>query len=98
MNSWSLEASCTGNSPCHTNDLNYLDIAQKVQCHRRSQSLPPKLGLNLKFPAYGSMIKQNFVNSYQVTYKFHSGLGGDINIHEIMAEPKLCYRLPIQLL
>ncbi|XP_022125938.2 inositol polyphosphate-4-phosphatase type I A [Pieris rapae] len=98
INGWSLEASCTGNSPCHTNDRNCLDLPQKIQCHRRSQSLPPRLGLKLKFPAYGSMIKQNFVNSHQVTYKFHSGLGGDINVHEIMAEPKLCYQLPIQLL
>ncbi|CAK1554649.1 unnamed protein product [Leptosia nina] len=98
MNGWSLEPSCTGNSPCHTNDRNCLDIPQKIQCHRRSQSLPPRLGLKLKFPAYGSMIKQNFVNSHQVTYKFHSGLGGDINVHEIMAEPKLCYQLPIELL
>ncbi|CAF4748615.1 unnamed protein product [Pieris macdunnoughi] len=29
INGWSLEASCTGNSPCHTNDRNCLDIPQK---------------------------------------------------------------------
>ncbi|XP_045510028.1 inositol polyphosphate-4-phosphatase type I A [Colias croceus] len=98
VNGWSLEPSCTGNSPCHTNDRNCLDNPQKIQCHRRSQSLPPRLGLKLKFPSYGSMLKQNFVNSHHMTYKFHSGLGGDINVHEIMAEPKLCYQLPMQLL
>ncbi|XP_050683814.1 inositol polyphosphate-4-phosphatase type I A-like [Leptidea sinapis] len=98
MNGWSLEPACTGNSPCHTNDKNCLEIPQKVQCHRRSQSLPPRLGLKLKFPSYGSLLKQNFVNSHQVTYRFHSGLGGDINVHEIMAESKLCYQIPLHLL
>ncbi|KAL4717549.1 hypothetical protein ACJJTC_000698 [Scirpophaga incertulas] len=98
INGWSLEPSYIGTSPCHTNDRNSIDIPQKVLCHRRSQSLPPRLGLKLKFPSYGSVLKQNFVNSHQVTYRFHSGLGGDITVHEIMAEPKLCYHLPMQLL
>lgn len=98
INGWSLEPSYIGTSPSHTNDRNCIDIPQKVLCHRRSQSLPPRLGLKLKFPSYGSLLKQNFVNSYQVTYRFHSGLGGDITVHEIMAEPKLCYMMPIQLL
>ncbi|XP_075990875.1 inositol polyphosphate-4-phosphatase type I A [Anticarsia gemmatalis] len=98
INGWSLEPSYIGTSPSHTNDRNSIDIPQKVLCHRRSQSLPPRLGLKLKFPSYGSLLKQNFVNSHQVTYRFHSGLGGDITVHEIMAEPKLCYLMPIQLL
>ncbi|CAH0577895.1 unnamed protein product [Chrysodeixis includens] len=98
INGWSLEPSYIGTSPSHTNDRNCIDIPQKVLCHRRSQSLPPRLGLKLKFPSYGSLLKQNFVNSHQVTYRFHSGLGGDITVHEIMAEPKLCYAMPIQLL
>ncbi|KAL0902147.1 hypothetical protein ABMA27_000089 [Loxostege sticticalis] len=98
INGWSLEPSYIGTSPSHTNDRNSIDIPQKVLCHRRSQSLPPRLGLKLKFPSYGSLLKQNFVNSHQVTYRFHSGLGGDITVHEIMAEPKLCYQMPMQLL
>lgn len=98
INGWSLEPSYIGTSPSHTNDRNSIDIPQKVLCHRRSQSLPPRLGLKLKFPSYGSLLKQNFVNSHQVTYRFHSGLGGDITVHEIMAESKLCYAMPIQLL
>ncbi|KAM3968505.1 inositol polyphosphate-4-phosphatase type I A [Aphomia sociella] len=98
INGWSLEPSYIGTSPSHTNDKNCIDIPQKVLCHRRSQSLPPRLGLKLKFPSYGSLLKQNFVNSHQVTYRFHSGLGGDITVHEIMAEPKLCYQMPMQLL
>ncbi|RVE52200.1 hypothetical protein evm_003119 [Chilo suppressalis] len=98
INGWSLEPSYIGTSPSHTNDRNSIDIPQKVLYHRRSQSLPPRLGLKLKFPSYGSLLKQNFVNSHQVTYRFHSGLGGDITVHEIMAEPKLCYQMPMQLL
>ncbi|CAH1647474.1 unnamed protein product [Spodoptera littoralis] len=98
INGWSLEPSYIGTSPSHTNDRNSIDIPHKVLCHRRSQSLPPRLGLKLKFPSYGNLLKQNFVNSHQVTYRFHSGLGGDITVHEIMAEPKLCFTMPIQLL
>ncbi|XP_023937992.2 inositol polyphosphate-4-phosphatase type I A [Bicyclus anynana] len=99
INGWSLEPSYIGTSPSHTNDKNCIDIPQKIlKSHRRSQSLPPRLGLKLKFPSYGNLLKQNFVNSHQVTYRFHSGLGGDITVHEIMAEPKLCYQIPMQLL
>uniref|UniRef100_A0A0K2UL75 Type I inositol3,4bisphosphate 4phosphatase-like [Bombus impatiens] n=1 Tax=Lepeophtheirus salmonis TaxID=72036 RepID=A0A0K2UL75_LEPSM len=32
------------------------------------------------------------------TYRFHSGLGGDISVQEIMAESKLCFSFPQQLL
>ncbi|XP_050360803.1 inositol polyphosphate-4-phosphatase type I A [Nymphalis io] len=98
MNGWSLEPSYIGTSPSHADDRNCIDVPQKVLCHRRSQSLPPRLGLKLKFPSYGNLLKQNFVNSHQVTYKFHSGLGGDITVHEIMAEPKVCYQMPMQVL
>ncbi|KAG6444647.1 hypothetical protein O3G_MSEX003496 [Manduca sexta] len=96
INGWSLEPSYIGTSPIH--NTTSIDLQQKVLCHRRSQSLPPRLGVKLKFPSYSSLIKQNFVNSFQVTYRFHSGLGGDITVHEVMAEPKICYTLPAQLL
>ncbi|XP_068617710.1 inositol polyphosphate-4-phosphatase type I A [Battus philenor] len=98
IHGWSLEPSCIGTSPNHTNEKNCIDLNQKVMCHRRSQSLPPRLGLKLKFPSYSNLLKQNFVNSHQATYRFHSGLGADITVHEIMAEPKLCFQLPVQLL
>ncbi|KPJ09092.1 Type I inositol-3,4-bisphosphate 4-phosphatase [Papilio machaon] len=98
IHGWSLEPSYIGTSPSHSNEKNCIDIPQKVMCHRRSQSLPPRLGLKLKFPSYSNLLKRNFVNSHQVTYRFHSGLGGDITVHEIMAEPKLCYQVPVQLL
>ncbi|CAK1588461.1 unnamed protein product [Parnassius mnemosyne] len=98
IHGWSLEPSYIGTSPNHSNEKNSVDIPQKVLCHRRSQSLPPRLGLKLKYPSYGSVLKQNFVNSHQVTFRFHSGLGGDITVHDIMAEPKLCFQMPVQLL
>ncbi|XP_063633160.1 type II inositol 3,4-bisphosphate 4-phosphatase [Cydia splendana] len=94
VNGWSLEPSYIG-SPIHTDKT--VDI-HRIQCHRRAHSLPPRLGLKLKFPSYGNVLKQNFVNSHQVTYRFHSGLGGDITVHEVMAEAKICFQLPAELL
>lgn len=75
-----------------------MDIPQKMLCHKRSHSLPPRLGVKLKLPVHGTIIKCNFANIWQESYRFHSGLGGDIAVHEIMAESKLCFSLPIQLL
>jgi inositol polyphosphate-4-phosphatase len=39
-----------------------------------------------------------FGNATVQTYRFHSGLGGDISVHEVMAESKLCFQFPQQLL
>ncbi|XP_034942251.1 inositol polyphosphate-4-phosphatase type I A isoform X2 [Chelonus insularis] len=99
INVWSLEADDKGNStestpsrnipPNNTNNSNY--------CHRRSQSLPPKLGTKIKLPHQGQL-KLLFANPFLQTYRFHSGLGGDICVHEIMAESKLCFQFPQQLL
>ncbi|KAK6627289.1 hypothetical protein RUM44_009766 [Polyplax serrata] len=65
--------------------------------HRRSQSLPPRLSTNMKFPRQGPLTVL-FANPTFHTYRFHSGLGGDISVHEIMAESKLCFLFPQQLL
>ncbi len=65
--------------------------------HRRTQSLPPKLGCKLKIPLQNNF-SLFFSNPYMATYRFHSGLGGDIFLHEVMAESKLCYSFPQQLL
>uniref|UniRef100_A0A146L0V0 Type II inositol 3,4-bisphosphate 4-phosphatase n=1 Tax=Lygus hesperus TaxID=30085 RepID=A0A146L0V0_LYGHE len=67
-----------------------------VYCHRRSQSLPPRLGCKLKLPRQGEF-KHIFGNPAVHTYRFHSGLGGDISVHEIMAESMLCFTFPQQL-
>ncbi|XP_024083803.1 type I inositol 3,4-bisphosphate 4-phosphatase isoform X2 [Cimex lectularius] len=69
----------------------------KVCCHRRSQSLPPRLGCKLKLPRQGDF-KSWFGNANIHTYRFHSGLGGDICVQEVMAESTLCFLFPQQLL
>ncbi|XP_035786576.1 inositol polyphosphate-4-phosphatase type I A-like isoform X1 [Anopheles albimanus] len=69
----------------------------EVYGHRRSQSLPPKLGIKLFIPP-PSKIGLVFTNPSLHTYRLHSGLGGDISVLEIMLESQLCYLLPQQLL
>ncbi|XP_012140220.1 inositol polyphosphate-4-phosphatase type I A isoform X2 [Megachile rotundata] len=98
INAWNLEAEDRGNStestpskepPSGTN--------QQLLSHRRSQSLPPRLGTKIKLPHQGQL-KLLFANPYIQTYRFHSGLGGDICVHEIMAESKLSFQFPQHLL
>ncbi|XP_058064443.1 inositol polyphosphate-4-phosphatase type I A [Anopheles bellator] len=69
----------------------------EVHGHRRSQSLPPKLGIKLFIPP-PSKIALVFTNPSMHTYRLHSGLGGDISVLEVMLESQLCYLLPQQLL
>lgn len=65
--------------------------------HRRSQSLPPKLGVKLFVPAQ-YQLSLLFANPSIYTYRFQSGLGGDISVHELMLESQLCFLVPQQLL
>lgn len=67
------------------------------QGHRRTQSLPPRLMLDLGRPSQG-WIGTYFVNSVFRTYRFHSGLGGDIVVHESMLETRLSKVVPAALL
>ena len=39
-----------------------------------------------------------FTNCVLRTFRFHSGLGGDIAVQELMAESRLTFALPQQLL
>ncbi|XP_021932968.1 type I inositol 3,4-bisphosphate 4-phosphatase isoform X2 [Zootermopsis nevadensis] len=95
---WNLEPEDKGGStestPCRS--VPEHDIAV-VYSHRRSQSLPPRLGTKLKLPHQGQLCVL-FANPHVHTYRFHSGLGGDIYVHEVMAESKLCFLFPQQLL
>nr|XP_029711421.1 type II inositol 3,4-bisphosphate 4-phosphatase isoform X2 [Aedes albopictus] len=70
---------------------------QQAIGHRRSQSLPPKLGVKLFIPP-PSKVALVFTNPNIHTYRLHSGLGGDISVQEIMLESQLCYIIPQQLL
>ncbi|XP_070506535.1 inositol polyphosphate-4-phosphatase type I A isoform X2 [Chironomus tepperi] len=66
--------------------------------HRRSQSLPPKLGVKLFIPNH-MKLPLLFTNPCIRTYRAHSGLaGGDISVHEFMLESMLCFIIPQQLL
>ncbi|KAJ1524750.1 hypothetical protein ONE63_009629 [Megalurothrips usitatus] len=65
--------------------------------HRRSHSLPPRLGCRLKLPPHVH-ISQLFANPFIQTYRFHSGLCGDIFVAELISESKLCFSFPCQLL
>lgn len=89
----SVDASHTPNNatPIHQ------PCAPPVACHRRTQSLPPRLSTKTRHPTQGH-ISLLFDNPSMATYRFHSGLGGDIAVLEVMAESKLCFTLPQQLL
>ncbi|XP_046648953.1 inositol polyphosphate-4-phosphatase type I A-like isoform X2 [Daphnia pulicaria] len=65
--------------------------------HRRTQSLPPKLLTELRRPSQG-WISVYFTQSISRSYRFHSGLGGDIVVHESMMESRLNNIVPAQLL
>ncbi|XP_037937151.1 inositol polyphosphate-4-phosphatase type I A isoform X2 [Teleopsis dalmanni] len=70
---------------------------QQTKGHRRSQSLPPKLGVKLFVPFQGN-IQRIFANPSIHTYRLHTGTGGDISVHETLMESKLCFAIPQQLL
>ncbi|KAL0280261.1 UNVERIFIED_CONTAM: hypothetical protein PYX00_001605 [Menopon gallinae] len=72
-------------------------VATMALGHRRSQSLPPRLNTKMKLPHQGPL-NILFANPVLQTYRFHSGLGGDICVQEIMAESKMCFLFPQQLL
>jgi hypothetical protein len=44
------------------------------------------------------MLTTLFADVVVKTYRFHSGLAGDINVQELMAESKLAFAFPQQLL
>ncbi|XP_071868710.1 inositol polyphosphate-4-phosphatase type I A isoform X1 [Bombus fervidus] len=98
INVWNLEAEDRGNSTESTPSKEpSCGMNHQILSHRRSQSLPPRLGTKIKLPHQGQL-KLLFANPYIQTYRFHSGLGGDICVHEIMAESKLCFQFPQHLL
>ncbi|KAL7643148.1 UNVERIFIED_CONTAM: hypothetical protein RMT77_006438 [Armadillidium vulgare] len=83
---------------CHATPKHYpVSESPKPIGHRRTQSLPPKLNCKVKQPSQGSLT-YIYENPIVSTFRFHSGLGGDISVIEIMAEPYLCYKFPQQLL
>ncbi|XP_030568017.1 inositol polyphosphate-4-phosphatase type I A isoform X1 [Drosophila novamexicana] len=65
--------------------------------HRRTQSLPPKLGVRLFVPQQCG-VGRVCVNPCQHSYRLHSSLGADISVLETLLESRLCCAVPQQLL
>ncbi|CAG9821777.1 unnamed protein product [Phaedon cochleariae] len=98
ISAWSLEAEDRGSSTEHTPcRVSSHSTSSQVWSHRRSQSLPPRLGVKMRLPNQAEL-KLLFASPYLQTYRFHSGLGGDICVHEYMAESRLCFSFPRQIL
>ncbi|XP_031346437.1 inositol polyphosphate-4-phosphatase type I A isoform X2 [Photinus pyralis] len=96
ISAWALEAEDRGNSTEHTPCRVPPSNSHQIMSHRRSQSLPPRLGVKMRFPNQ-TELKLLFASPFLQTYRFHSGLGGDICVHEVMLESRLCFSFPHQL-
>ncbi|CAH1108079.1 unnamed protein product [Psylliodes chrysocephalus] len=97
ISAWFLEGEDKGSSTEHTPCKKPVHHPAQALSHRRSQSLPPRLGVKMKLPNQ-SDLKLIVSAPYLQTYRFHSGLGGDISVHEYMAESRICFSLPRQIL
>ncbi|XP_016949226.1 inositol polyphosphate-4-phosphatase type I A [Drosophila biarmipes] len=67
------------------------------RAHRRTQSLPPKLGVRLFVPQQCGL-QRVCCNPRLRTYRLNSSLGADISVQETLLESRLCCQLPQQLL
>lgn len=97
ISAWAMEAEDRGSSTEHTPCRVATHNSAQVWSHRRSQSLPPRLGVKMRLPNQNDL-KLLFASPFLQTYRFHSGLGGDIVVHEYMAESRLCFSFPHQIL
>ncbi len=97
ITAWSAEeeagAGSARSTPSHGHEERNITASISQQ---RSQSLPTIQRRNQKI-VQPSLIPL-FKNPYTTTYKFHSGLGGDISVSEIMLEPNIALEFPKQLL
>ncbi|CAG9864295.1 unnamed protein product [Phyllotreta striolata] len=97
ISAWFLEREDKGSSTEHTPCKKLVHPPAQAFSHRRSQSLPPRLGVKTKLPNQ-TELKLIVASPYLQTYRFHSGLGGDISVHEYMAESRVCFTFPRQIL
>ncbi|XP_054709004.1 inositol polyphosphate-4-phosphatase type I A-like [Uloborus diversus] len=63
----------------------------------RSYSLPSRLTSQVGVPVLG-LLKTLSSNFTTQTYRFHTGLGAELHVHEIMSESKLSFTVPSMLL
>lgn len=99
VTAWTLEAeSVDASSHTPSNATPHHQPAPPpVACHRRTQSLPPRLNSKTRHPTQGHL-SLLYDNPTMATFRFHSGLGGDIAVLEVMAESRYCFTFPQHLL
>ena len=96
VTAWSVEreaGASTRSTPSHSAQQE----ERRERSHRRSQSLPPPLQHRAVIPSQPNLLLL-YSSPAVKTYKFHSGLGGDISVMEVMMEPKIAFTFPQQLL
>ena len=96
LTAWTVEreaGASTRSTPLHS--AKQEDMGDRS--HRRSQSLPPTLHHRSVIPFQPNLLLL-YSNPAVKTYKFHSGLGGDISMMEVMMESKISFTFPQQLL
>ncbi|KAH8397789.1 hypothetical protein KR222_001705 [Zaprionus bogoriensis] len=71
--------------------------SSKQKGHRRTQSLPPRLGVRLFVPQLCG-VERVCANPRLHSYRLQSSLGADISVLETMLESRLCCAVPQQLL
>ncbi|XP_050686414.1 inositol polyphosphate-4-phosphatase type I A-like isoform X1 [Eriocheir sinensis] len=99
ISAWTLEAEAvdaSSHTPSNATP-HHQPAPPPVACHRRTQSLPPRLSSKTRHPTQGHL-SLLFDNPTMATFRFHSGLGGDIAVLEVMAESRYCFLFPQQLL
>ena len=97
LNAWSFDSkipASTDSTPVHQ-VAHHIEALKKQ--HKRSNSLPSALNKKARFPDHGAL-NLLFSNPVTKTFRFHSGLAGDITVHELLLEPKICFAFPQVLL
>nr|XP_053629315.1 inositol polyphosphate-4-phosphatase type I A-like isoform X2 [Cherax quadricarinatus] len=99
ITAWTLEAESVDASTHTPSNAtpHHQPAPPPVACHRRTQSLPPRLSSKTRHPTQGHL-SLLYDNPTMATFRFHSGLGGDIAVLEVMAESRYCFTFPQQLL
>ncbi|XP_064086446.1 inositol polyphosphate-4-phosphatase type I A-like isoform X4 [Macrobrachium nipponense] len=100
ITAWTLEpesVDATSHTPAMPHSPHHQPAAPPTACHRRTQSLPPRLNTKTRHPTQGHL-SLLYDNPTMATFRFHSGLGGDIAVLEVMAESRYCFTFPQQLL
>lgn len=83
--------------PTNSLAISYSSSSSSLPVHRRTQSLPPRLGVRLFVPQLCG-VERVCANPRVHSYRLHSSLGADISVLETLLESRLCCAVPQQLL